>query len=93
MDIQHQEQDSKGSFFIETEGKHVAEMTYSVAGTTRIIIDHTEIDDSLRGQKVGNQLVMAAVTYARENQKIILPLCPFARSVFQKTPEIRDVLS
>jgi uncharacterized protein len=35
---------------------------------------------------------MAAVDYARKNQIKVIPLCRFAKSVFDKTPEIKDVL-
>ncbi|MEM7656439.1 MAG: GNAT family N-acetyltransferase [Bacteroidota bacterium] len=92
MDIKQEEQATKGAFFVEVDGEKLAEMTYSKAGDTRIIIDHTEVDDRLRGQGAGKQLVEAAVNMAREQGKKILPLCPFARSVFQKSPELRDVL-
>jgi hypothetical protein len=67
-------------------------MTYSKAGDNMIIIDHTDVSDNLRGQGAGKQLVMKAVEYARSNNIKILPLCPFAKSVFDKTPEIGDVL-
>jgi uncharacterized protein len=92
MDIQHQIGESKGAFFVEKEGNRAAEMTYSKAGDQLLIIDHTEVSDTLRGTGAGKQMVMAAVSFARENHKKILPLCPFAKSVFDKTPEIRDVL-
>jgi predicted GNAT family acetyltransferase len=49
------------------------------------------VNPALNGNGVGKQLVMAAVHYAREKQLKIMPLCPFAKSVFDKTPEIRDV--
>ena len=67
-------------------------MTYSVAGT-RVIIDHTQVDDSLRGQGVGAKLVQAAVDWARAENARLLPLCPYARSVFDKTPAYADVLA
>ena len=50
------------------------------------------MDDSLRGQKVGRQLVDRAVELARQKNVKILPLCPFAKSVFDKDSSIRDVL-
>lgn len=68
-------------------------MTYVWAGDSRIIIDHTEVDDSLRGKNVGKQMVSAAVDYARSKSISILPLCPFANSVFKKVKEFQDVLS
>jgi len=93
MLIQQKHEDNKGSFFVEgTEGP-LAEMTYSMAGQSLMIIDHTEVSDELRGKNTGYQLVHAAVEYARENKIKILPLCPFARSVFDKKgQEFRDVL-
>ncbi len=92
LDVKQQEDASKGSFFIEFEGQKVAEMTYSKAGTDRIIIDHTEVGDELRGQGAGKQMVEKAVAYARAKGIKIIPLCPFARSVFDKNPELRDTL-
>lgn len=66
-------------------------MTYSKAGSERIIIDHTEVSDEARGEGLGKMLVYEAVQYAREHGLNILPLCPFARSVFSKNPDLRDV--
>jgi uncharacterized protein len=62
-----------------------------VAGATLVIIDHTEVDESLRGTGASHALVEAAVQWARANEKRIKPLCPFARSVFDRTPEFGDV--
>ncbi len=93
MTIQHQQQEHKGSFFVEETGTRLAEMTYTMAGDKTLIIDHTEVDDALRGKNVGYQLVKAAVEYARQHQLKIIPLCPFAHSVFQrKNDELGDVL-
>ncbi|MBT8376081.1 MAG: N-acetyltransferase, partial [Bacteroidia bacterium] len=53
MDIKHKQQDHKGEFFIERDGSKKAHMTYSMAGADKMIIDHTEVADELRGQGVG----------------------------------------
>jgi predicted GNAT family acetyltransferase len=92
MVVRHEEQGHRGAFVIETDGRRLAEMTYTVAGS-RVIIDHTTVDDALRGQGAGAQLVEAAVGWARANGRKLMPLCPFAKSVFDKTPEYRDVLA
>jgi uncharacterized protein len=89
--IEHEQTGHRGAFFVEEEGKRLAQLTYTVAGT-RIILDHTEIDDSLRGTGTGRKLVAAAVDWAREEDVRLMPLCPFARSVFDKTPDFADVL-
>jgi predicted GNAT family acetyltransferase len=92
MNIIHSENEKKGRFFIEKDGEQRALMTYSKAGSEKIIIDHTEVDESLQGQGVGYRLVEAVVTHAREEQLKIMPLCPFAKAVFDKRSEYSDVL-
>jgi predicted GNAT family acetyltransferase len=92
LTIQHEETNNKGAFFIEIENQRVAEMTYVWAGTDRVIIDHTEVSDALRGENAGRKLVEAAVNFAREKQIKIVPLCPFAKKVIEKTPEYHDIL-
>lgn len=93
MLIKHKKFGSKGLFFVEQDGNILAEMAYTVPSADKIIIEHTEVSDELRGKKVGYQLVDAAVAYARTHSLKIIPLCPFARSVFDKKPELGDVLN
>lgn len=89
--VLHEETDTKGTFYIEKDGKRLAESTYSKAGKDKIIIDHTDVDKSLRGTGAGMALVTAAVEMARAKEIKILPLCPFAHSVFRKHQELKDV--
>ena len=92
MLIQQKQEGSKGSFYVEENGIILAEMTYTMTGTELMIIDHTEVSDELRGKNVGYQLVHTAVEYARANHIKIIPLCPFAKSVFdKKAAEFADV--
>jgi uncharacterized protein len=91
MEIKHQLNGNKGEFYIEADGDKAAFMEYSKAGDQRIIISHTEVSDKLKGKNAGKQLVAAAVEHARKNNMKILPLCPFARSVFEKVPDYADV--
>ncbi|MEK5745832.1 GNAT family N-acetyltransferase, partial [Acinetobacter variabilis] len=67
MQIEHQEQGTKGEWYVAQKDQRLAEMTYSLAGDDKFIIDHTWVDDSLRGQRVGQQLVEAAVGFARKH--------------------------
>ena len=91
MEIQHKDDGKKGKFFIEAEGKTLAELAYVWAGTDKVIIEHTEVDESLKGKNIGKILVEHAVSFARQKQIKILPLCPFAKSVFDKSPQYNDV--
>ena len=90
--VEHEEAASKGAFYIDKAGQRVAEMTYSRTNATMIIIDHTDVADSLRGEGVGRQLLDALVAWARGTGTKVLPLCPYAKAQFDKDPSIRDVL-
>jgi predicted GNAT family acetyltransferase len=84
--------DKNGYFYIEVDGKEEAKMTFVFAGEDKIIIDHTEVNPGNEGKGFGKQMVSMAVEYAREKGLKIIPLCPFAKSVFDKVSEFRDVL-
>ena len=90
--IEHEPSGHRGAFVWMQDGKRLAEMTYTVAGS-RVIIDHTTVDDSLRGQGIGAKLVRASVDWARAENAKLMPLCPYAKSVFDKTPDYSDVLA
>lgn len=90
-EVVHRNTENKGVFMIRRDGHRVAEMTYSKAGETMIIIDHTEIDESLRGTGAGLRLLTAAVEWARANSIQVMATCPFAIATFRKHPELRDV--
>lgn len=93
MNVRFEESESKGAFYVEENGKRVAEVTVSKAGGNILIIDSTRVDDELRGRNAGKQLVEAVVKHAREHQYKVIPLCPFAKSVFEKEKSYQDVLN
>lgn len=92
LTIQHQETGHRGAFYVERDGQRLAEMTYSRANATLIIIDHTEVDESLAGQGVGRRLLDALVQWARATHTQVMATCPFALAQFRKDASIRDVL-
>lgn len=92
MTIEQINNESKGFFKAIEDDKEAGRMTYSRAGSTKLIIDHTEVNSVFNGKGVGKQMVMAAIDFARENNLKILPLCPFAKSVFDKNKDLHDVL-
>ena len=93
IEIKQTQDGTKGRFDAMDEDKIAGSMFYTLAGETRMIIDHTEVDNAYRGKNIGKSILMAIVKYARENKIKIIPLCPFAKSVFDKTESIRDVLT
>lgn len=93
MDISHEDNGKKGMFFIKNDNEIRAALTYTYAGNDKVILDHTEVDDSLRGQNIGLKLVTASVEFMRKNKLKAIPLCPFANSVFKKHSDYSDVLA
>ena len=93
MLIQHKQQGARGMYFIEQDGEILAEIIYTTPSMDRIIIEHTEVGDELKGQNVGFQLVNHLVEHARTHHQKLIPICPFAKSVFDKKPDFQDVLA
>ncbi|WP_428330021.1 GNAT family N-acetyltransferase [Mucilaginibacter sp.] len=92
MQVKNQNDGKKGVFFMEDDNKEIALMHYVMAGPAKMVIDHTEVNEAYGGRGLGKQLVKTGVEYAREHQLKILPLCPFAKKMFDTTPEFADVL-
>ncbi|MHA6261208.1 GNAT family N-acetyltransferase [Sporosarcina sp. CAU 1771] len=79
-------------FYLENEEKElIAEITFTKPNDDFFIIDHTFVDDSLRGKGIAQALVNEVVTKAREENMKIIPLCPFAKLEFEKKKEYADV--
>lgn len=92
MEIQHQFDGRRGSFFIEEDDKRLAEMVYVMAGPKKMIIEHTEVDESLAGKGIGAKLLEALVDFVRKEGVKVIPLCPFANATFKKRKDLQDVL-
>lgn len=85
-EIRHED----GSFSIQRDGRRVAELTYRLQGSDALI-DHTFVDPSARGGTLARDLIEAAVQWARAENRKIVAVCPYVRSVFAKTPAYADV--
>ena len=93
IEVEHEESDGRGAFFVAREGVHLADMTYSRAAADHVIIDHTEVHDALRGLGVARMLLDAAVAWARATGTRVSATCPYADAQFEKDASIRDVLA
>lgn len=92
FDIRREDGETGGRYVVVVDG-HEAEMTYSKAGASRIIIDHTGVPKALAGRGVGVALVRRGVEDARAAGIRIIPLCPFAKAQIEKHKEWQDVLA
>jgi uncharacterized protein len=92
IQIEHEEAEGRGAFFVAREGVRLAVLTYSRVDPTVIIIDHTEVNAALRGLGVARKLLDHAVGWARATGTKVMVTCPYAKSEFEKDASIRDVL-
>ena len=99
--IQHQETGKNGVFeaWIQateesacTEPMQVGEMTYQPPAPKRMIIDHTRVFEGFEGQGIARQMVLAAVDFARANNRHIIPVCSYAQAFLTRTDEYKDIL-
>lgn len=93
MTIKHRQEGKGGAFYYEQDGKQMAEMVYVTSGPQQMIIEHTEVDESLEGQGIGKHLLEELVNYVRANNIKVIPLCPFANAVIKRRKEWQDVLA
>lgn len=91
IEIKQEDDGNKGRFVIYDSKIFAGEMTYVWAGDNKFIIDHTGVEANFNGKGFGKMLVLEAISFARKNNYKIMPLCPYAKSVFDKNPEYNDV--
>ena len=94
MQITRHDGPTRGRYEARIDGHdEVAELTYSKAGDTTLIADHTGVPESLRGQGIAQALVEQLVSDAREDGSRIMPLCPFVKAQFGRHPEWSELLA
>jgi len=79
-------------FYIGEGGETLAQIDFVSNEENDIVIEHTIVSETLKGQGIGVKLVKKVVDYAREKNKKIIPHCPYAKKVLEATKEYEDVL-
>lgn len=93
MKVRNKHKGKNGVFFIEDDHKEIGIIHYVLSEQGKMVIDHTEVNNAYEGKGFGRELIFAGVEYARKHQIKIIPLCPFAKSIFDNTPELANVLN
>jgi predicted GNAT family acetyltransferase len=76
-------------FYKKDENENlICEITYFVEDSSMIVIDRTFVNDDYRGQGIAGQLVDRVVEMAREENKKIIPRCPFAKGMFERNSSL-----
>ena len=88
MEFQHERE---RIFALDEQGKLVAAVTFPVSEGVADI-DHTFVDQSLRGQGVAGQLLEAAVRQIRAEGLRAKATCSYAVKWFEEHPDQSDLL-
>ena len=83
-------QKERGWIYAERDGKVIAEVTFPERGGVAVI-DHTFVDDSLRGQGVAGNLLEATASMLRQQHRKAYPTCSYAVKWFEKHMEYADI--
>ena len=95
--VQHKEADGRGMFYVpgERPGQdfRAAMMVHRYDGDDgpTVNVDHTEVEESLRGRGVGRRLLEALLAWARgEGGVKVSATCPFAVAQLERNPELGE---
>ncbi len=80
-------------FMTDKAGKTIAEVTFPAISKDIVNINHTFVDDSLRGQGIAGRLLLAVAQTMRKKQIKAYPTCSYAIDWFSKHPEYADIYS
>lgn len=89
MDIRYEPENKRTAAY--HEGRLVGECTYTQDGTLWIL-DHTFVDESMRGRQLGAALLKELMQAAREAGVRVRPVCPFVQKEFERHHEYQELL-
>lgn len=88
MDVTHNQ--AAHQFEVSVDGDTAALVYRRSPGVLTIV--HTGVPDALAGRGIAGQLAVASLTYAREQQLAVVPLCPFVAEYIRKHQEYLDLV-
>lgn len=76
----------------ENETDRIAWITWVSGGENIIVVNHTFVDPSLRGQNIAGRLLAEVIKMAREENLKIVPTCSYVVAKMTRNDEYKDVL-
>lgn len=80
-------------FRLGDEADPLAKISTTRRDDGTIVITHTFVSETLKGQGIGGTLVQAVAEQARKENVKIIPLCSYANKVMTKDDSFADVLA
>ncbi|WP_246240676.1 GNAT family N-acetyltransferase [Anaerocolumna sedimenticola] len=89
LEMKHE---SNRIYLNDENGNMIAEVTFPAISENAVNIDHTYVDDSLRGQGIAGKLMEEVVKQLKEENKKANLTCSYAVKWFEKNIQYRDLL-
>ncbi len=89
--IEQEDNGVKGQFVVYQGDEHAGEMSYTWAGEDKIIIDHTGVKEKFNGKGLGKDLFEAVIQFVKAKNLKVIPLCPFAKKLFDRDETLNDL--
>ncbi len=75
-------------FEISDNGEVLGELSYDVPFDDRLVIKHTAVSAEYSGRGFGKKLIKEVVSYAKEKNLEIVPVCSYAAKMKMEHPEL-----
>jgi uncharacterized protein len=82
---------SRSRYEAKLDGETVGFVSYRAADD-QLLLTHAEVDPSLRGRGLGEQVVRATLDQVRDRDAKVVPLCGFVHSVMRDNPEYHALM-
>lgn len=79
-------------YLLDEKQNKIAFVTFPKVSDNVVIIDHTVVSESLRGQGIARELLDNVYDYLKKTNRKARLSCSYARVYFEKNPAKRDVL-
>ena len=88
----------QNQFYIEEADEVIARIEFTnngadVNGKDLITVTHTIVNEGHNGKGLAKQLVQRIAEYAKDENKLIIPQCSYAKKVLESNSEYQDILA
>jgi predicted GNAT family acetyltransferase len=77
----------------DENGKLIVDATFPFVKEGVVVVDHTYVDPSLRGQGVASNLMQEVYNHIKNQGLKAVATCPYAVVWFKRHPECKDIIA
>jgi uncharacterized protein len=98
MDNMTEIKQGNNEFYIEENGEVIAKIQFKPGGTDvngkdLIIVNHKIVNEGHNGKGLGKKLVNRIAEHARDENKFIVPVCSYAKTILESKEEYQPILA